>query len=200
MSSIASIESELRNRLSSLPRFSLRGHPLSCYPKSKGDICPSPYDFYAFPSISFVFPMAFVVWGALPSRFLMRFLTRAHMCAFPGISTFLLSQPSHATCFKLEKSGCCSHVKPVLEISRLRLFSRRDLWSCWNMSEKCLLRLDTKSVMRKSVKVVKAKRHKLQWCACARPREERGLQHFLRWLSCYLAMLSMRRDFLGKVL
>ena len=48
------------------------------------------------------------------------------------------------------------------------------------MSEKCLLRLDTKSVMRKSVKDVKAKRHKLQWCACARPREGRGLQHFLR--------------------
>ena len=68
------------------------------------------------------------------------------------------------------------------------------------MSEKYLLRLDTKSVMRKSVKDVKAKRHKLQWCACARPREERGLQHFLRGLSCYLAMLSMRGDFLGKVL
>ena len=126
MSSIASIESELRNRLSSLPRFSLRGHPLSCYPKSKGDICPSPYDFYAFPSISFVFPMAFVVWGAFPSRFLMRFLTRAYMRAFPGISTFLLSQPSHASYFKLEKSGFCSHVKPVQEISRLRPFSRRD--------------------------------------------------------------------------
>ena len=68
------------------------------------------------------------------------------------------------------------------------------------MSEKCLLRLDTKSVMRKSVKVVKAKRHKLQWCACARPREGRGLQHFLRGLSGFLVRLSMRGDFLGKVL
>ena len=52
------------------------------------------------------------------------------------------------------------------------------------MSEKCLLRLDTKKVTRKSVKVVKAKRHKLQWCACARPREGRGLQHFLRLSYC----------------
>ncbi len=68
------------------------------------------------------------------------------------------------------------------------------------MSEKCLLRLDTKKVKRKSVKVVKAKRHKLQWCACARPREGRGLQHFLRGLSGFLATLSMRGDFLGKVL
>ena len=68
------------------------------------------------------------------------------------------------------------------------------------MSEKCLLLLDTKKVTRKSVKVVKAKRHKLQWCACARPREGRGLQHFLRGLSCFLARLSMKRDFLGKVL
>ncbi len=58
------------------------------------------------------------------------------------------------------------------------------------MSEKCLLRLDTKNVMRKSVKVVKAKRHKLQWCACARPREEKGLKHFLRGLSCFLARFS----------
>ena len=55
------------------------------------------------------------------------------------------------------------------------------------MSEKCLLRLDTKKVTRKSVKVVKAKKHKLQWCACARPREERGLQHFLRL--CFRASL-----------
>lgn len=68
------------------------------------------------------------------------------------------------------------------------------------MSEKYLLRLDTKKVTRKSVKVVKAKRHKLQWCACARPREGRGLQHFLRGLSGILATLSMRGDFLGKVL
>ena len=66
------------------------------------------------------------------------------------------------------------------------------------MSEKCLLRLDTKSVMRKSVKVVKAKRHKLQWCACARPREERGLQHFLRGLSCFLATLSRGEVILAK--
>ena len=130
MSSIASIESELRNQLSSLPRFSLRGHPLSCYPKSKGDICPSPHDFYTFPSISFVFPMAFVVWEAFPSRSLSWFLTRAYMRAFPAISTFLLSQPSHASYFKLEKSGCCSRLTPVLEISRLRRFSRRDLLIC----------------------------------------------------------------------
>ena len=81
MSSIASIESELRNQLSSIPRLPLRGQPLSWRPKSKGDICPSPHDFYAFPSINFVFPMAFVVWGAFPSRFLMRFLTRARTCA-----------------------------------------------------------------------------------------------------------------------
>ena len=66
------------------------------------------------------------------------------------------------------------------------------------MSEKCLLRLDTKSVMRKSVKVVKAKRYKLLWCACARPREERGLQHFLRGLSCFLARLSRGEVILAK--
>lgn len=52
--------------------------------------------------LSILFSMAFVVWGAFPSRFLMRFLTRAYMRAFPGISTFLLSQPSHASYFKLE--------------------------------------------------------------------------------------------------
>ena len=66
------------------------------------------------------------------------------------------------------------------------------------MSEKYLLRLDTKSVMRKSVKVVKAKRHKLQWCACARPREERGWKHFLRGLSCFLATLSRGEVILAK--
>ena len=66
------------------------------------------------------------------------------------------------------------------------------------MSEKCLLRLDTKSVMRKSVKVVKAKRHKLQWCACARPREGRGWKHFLRGLSCFLATLSRGEVILAK--
>lgn len=81
MSSIASIESELRNQLSSIPRLPLRWHPLSWRPKSKGDICPSPYDFYAFPSISFVFPLAFVVWGVFPSRFSRRFLTHARTCA-----------------------------------------------------------------------------------------------------------------------
>ena len=55
MSSIGSLESELRNQLSSIPRLPLRWHPLSWCPKSKWDICPSPHDFYAFPSINFVF-------------------------------------------------------------------------------------------------------------------------------------------------
>ena len=69
------------------------------------------------------------------------------------------------------------------------------------MSEKCLLRLDTKSVMRKSVKVVKAKKHKLQWCACARPREGREFATLFKAVfSRFLARLSMRRDFLGEVL
>lgn len=36
MSSIASIESELRNQLSSIPRLPLRGHPLSWGPSQKG--------------------------------------------------------------------------------------------------------------------------------------------------------------------
>ena len=61
MSSIASIESELRNQLSSIPRLPLRGQPLSWYPKSKGDICPSLRVFHAFASINFVSPLAFVV-------------------------------------------------------------------------------------------------------------------------------------------
>ena len=68
------------------------------------------------------------------------------------------------------------------------------------MSEKCLLRLDTKKVTRKSVKVVKAKRHKLQWCACARPREVRGLQHFLRGTFGLPCQAFQRRGCPGKVL
>ena len=37
MSSIASIENELRNQLSSIPRLPLRGQPLSCHtPSQKG--------------------------------------------------------------------------------------------------------------------------------------------------------------------
>ena len=43
------------------PERDVAGNPLSWRPKSKGDICPSPHDFYAFPSINFVFPLAFVV-------------------------------------------------------------------------------------------------------------------------------------------
>ena len=68
------------------------------------------------------------------------------------------------------------------------------------MSEKCLLLLDTKKVTRKCVKVVKAKRYKLQWSACARPREEMIATLFKAVFSCFLARLSMRRDFLGEVL
>ena len=68
------------------------------------------------------------------------------------------------------------------------------------MSEKCLLRLDTKSVMRKSVKVVKAKRYKLQWCACARPREGRGLQYFLKFLFVLPCDAFQRRGYPSNVL
>ena len=130
MSSIASIESELRNQLSSITRLPLCAGILCHGTKSKGDICPSPRVFHAFASINFVSPIAFVVWGAFPSRFLMRLLTRAYIRAFPVISTFLLSQPSHMSCFKPEKSGCCSRLTPVPKISRLCPFSRRNSLFC----------------------------------------------------------------------
>ena len=130
MSSIASIESELRNQLSSIPRLPLRWHPLSWRPKSKGNICPSPHDFYAFPSINFVFHGFRCLRGFSLTFFDAVSHACAYMRAFPGISTFLLSQPSHVSFFKLEKSGCCSHLTLVLEISRLRPFSRRDSMIC----------------------------------------------------------------------
>ena len=124
----------------------------------------------------FCFSHGFRCLRGISLTFLMRLLHAcAYMRAFPGISTFFAFHNLHTCPVSNSKNrvsvvtwnqcwksrDCAPFQGEICEVVK-------------NMSEKYLLRLDTKSVMRKSVKDVKAKRHKIAVVrVCAPARGER---------------------------